>query len=53
LKKGFSARKGDLIGPSFGYINDIQSEKVIVAEKLRNYLGVTVTKEHSIEYYKD
>ncbi len=50
---GFSARKGDLIGPSSGYINDIQSEKVIVVEKLRNYLGVTVTKEHSIGFSKD
>ena len=52
-QKGFSARKGDLIGPSFGYIDDIQSEKVLVVEKLRNYLGVTVTKERSIEYSKD
>lgn len=50
---GFSARKGDLIGPSFGHIDDIQSEKVVVVEKLRNYLGVTVTKEHSIEFSKD
>jgi Tfp pilus assembly protein PilP len=50
---GYSARKGDLIGPSFGYIDDIQSEKVIVVEKLRNYLGVTVTKERSIEFSKD
>jgi hypothetical protein len=52
-QKGFSARKGDLIGPFFGYIDDIQPEKVIVVEKLRNYLGVTVTKERSIEYSKD
>jgi hypothetical protein len=52
-QKGFSARKGDLIGPFFGYIDEIQSEKVVVVEKLRNYLGVTVTKERSIEYSKD
>ena len=52
-QKGFSARKGDLIGPSFGYIDDIQSEKVIVVEKLRNYLGITVRKERSIKYSKD
>ncbi len=52
-QKGFSARKGDLIGPSFGYIDDIQSEKVIVVEKLRNYMGVTVTKEHSLEFSID
>ncbi|MBC8287728.1 MAG: pilus assembly protein PilP [Nitrospinae bacterium] len=52
-KTGFSARKGDLIGPFFGYIDDIQPEKVVVVEKLRNYLGTTITRERSIEFSKD
>jgi Tfp pilus assembly protein PilP len=50
---GFSARKGDLIGPFFGQIDDIQPEKVIVVEKSRNYLGVPLTRQHSIGLGKD
>ncbi|PIP72953.1 MAG: hypothetical protein COW89_03655, partial [Nitrospinae bacterium CG22_combo_CG10-13_8_21_14_all_47_10] len=50
---GFSARKGDLIGPFFGQIDDIQPEKVIIIEKSRNYLGVPLTRQHSIGLGKD
>lgn len=52
-QRGYSARKGDLVGPAFGHIIDIQPEKVIVEEILRNYLGVTMRKEHSIEFSKN
>ncbi len=52
-KTGFSARKGDLIGPSYGYIDDIQTERVIVVEKSRNYLGITLTKTRSIGFSKE
>jgi hypothetical protein len=52
-KEIFSARKGNLIGPSFGHIYNIQPEKVMVLEKSQNNLWVTVKKEHYIEFSKD
>ncbi len=52
-KQGYSVRKGDPIGPDFGYIDDIELEQVIVVEKARNYLGDTVTKQRTLGLYKD
>lgn len=51
-KKGYSVRKGDMIGPDFGYVDDIQFEQVVVVEKARNYLGKTITKKHSIPIFR-
>jgi len=51
--EGYSVRKGDRIGPNFGYVDDIQLEQVIVVEKARDYLGNTITKQHAIDLYRE
>ena len=51
--EGYSVRKGDRIGPDFGYVDDIQLEQVIVVEKARDYLGNTITKQHAIDLYRE
>jgi Tfp pilus assembly protein PilP len=51
--EGYSVRKGDRIGPDFGYVDDIQLEQVIVVEKARDYLGNTITKQRAIDLYRE
>jgi len=48
--KGYSVVKGDLIGPKFGSVEEIQSERIIVIEKSRDYLGNILTRERTIEF---
>ncbi|MBT3921031.1 MAG: hypothetical protein HOF21_00485 [Nitrospina sp.] len=50
--KGYTVRKGDRIGPNFGYVDDIQLNQVVVLEKARDYLGIAVTNKHSIALYQ-
>ncbi len=50
--KGYSVRKGDMIGPAYGYVDDIQFDKVIVVEEARDYLGNIITKKHPIGLFK-
>jgi hypothetical protein len=49
---GYAVRLGDRVGPVFGYVDEIQSEQVIVVEKFRNYLGHTLTNQQVIEFYQ-
>jgi Tfp pilus assembly protein PilP len=51
-KQGYSVRKGDIIGPNLGSVDDIQFERVIVVEKARDYLGNTLIKKHPIVLFK-
>ena len=37
--KGYSVKKGDLLGPSFGAVEEVKDGQVIVIEKFRDYLG--------------
>lgn len=36
---GYAVKKGDRVGPFFGYVKEIQSDQVIVIEEFRDYLG--------------
>ena len=49
-KKGHAVEKGDIIGPKFGFIDEIRSEKIIVIEKSRDYLGNILTRQRTIEF---
>jgi Tfp pilus assembly protein PilP len=49
-KKGHAVGKGDIIGPKFGFIDEIQSERIIVIEKSRDYLGNILTRQRTIEF---
>ncbi|MBT5375955.1 MAG: DUF2059 domain-containing protein [Nitrospinaceae bacterium] len=49
---GYVVRKGDLVGPAFGYVGEIQDEKIIVLEKFRNYYGNILTKRQIIEFFQ-
>lgn len=49
---GYAVRKGDKIGPSFGYVGEVQAEQVIVVEKFRDYLGNILTNQKVIEFYE-
>ncbi len=51
-KTGYAVRKGDLIGPFFGYVDEIQDEQVIVVEKFRDYLGNIRTNQKIIEFFQ-
>ena len=50
---GYAVRKGDKIGPSFGYVDEVQAEQVIVVEKFRDYLGNILTNQKVIGFYED
>jgi Tfp pilus assembly protein PilP len=50
--KGYSVRKGDSIGPNFGYVDEIKLDQVLVLEKARDYLGNIKTKQHTIELFE-
>jgi Tfp pilus assembly protein PilP len=49
-KKGHAVGKGDIIGPKFGFVDEIQSERIIVIEKSRDYLGNILTRQRTIEF---
>ncbi|MEK9630232.1 MAG: pilus assembly protein PilP, partial [Nitrospinota bacterium] len=48
--KGHVVDKGDLIGPRFGFVDEVQPEKIIVIEKSRDYLGNILTRQRTIEF---
>ena len=48
--KGHAVGKGDIIGPKFGFVDEIQSERIIVIEKSRDYLGKILTRQRTIEF---
>ena len=50
--KGYTVRKGDRVGPNYGYVDDIQLNQVVVLEKALDYLGISVTNKHSIALYQ-
>ncbi len=47
---GHAVRKGDIIGPRFGSVDEIQAERIIVIEKSRDYLGNVLTRQKTIEF---
>ena len=47
---GYAVKKGDQIGPFFGYVKEIQSDQVIVIEKFRDYLGNILTNQKIIQF---
>ena len=49
-KKGHAVEKGDIIGPKYGFIDEIRSERIIVIEKSRDYLGNILTRQKTIEF---
>jgi hypothetical protein len=49
-KKGHVVEKGDIIGPKFGFIDEIRSERIIVIEKFRDYLGNILTRQRTIRF---
>jgi hypothetical protein len=49
-KKGHVVEKGDIIGPQYGFIDEIRSERIIVIEKFRDYLGNILTHQKTIEF---
>jgi Tfp pilus assembly protein PilP len=49
-KKGHAVGMGDIIGPKFGFVDEIQSERIIVIEKSRDYLGNILTRQRTIEF---
>nr|MBC8282859.1 pilus assembly protein PilP [Nitrospinota bacterium] len=50
--KGHVVGEGDLIGPRFGFVDEVQSEKIIVIEKSRDYLGNILTRQRTIEFFQ-
>ena len=52
-QKGYVVNKGDLIGPMFGFVDKVQSDKIIVIEKSRNYLGIILTRQRTLEFAKN
>jgi len=49
-RKGHVVDEGDLIGPRFGLVNEVQPERIIVIEKSRDYLGNILTRQRTIEF---
>jgi hypothetical protein len=47
---GYAVKKGDRIGPFFGYVEEIKRDQVIVIEEFRNYLGKIVTNQKIIQF---
>ena len=52
-QKGYVVEKGKLIGPMFGFVQEIQPERIIVVEKSRNYFGNILTKQRTLEFTKN
>ena len=47
---GYAVRKGDLVGPSFGYVEDVLDGQIIVVEEFRDYLGNILTNQKIIQF---
>ena len=52
-QKGYVVNEGNLIGPMFGFVDEVHPEKIIVIEKFRNYLGNILTIEKILEFAKN
>ena len=52
-QKGYVVDEGKLIGPMFGFVQEVQPERIIVIEKYRNYLGNILTKQRTLEFEKN
>jgi Tfp pilus assembly protein PilP len=51
--KGYSVKKGDLLGPSFGAVEEVKNGQVIVIEKFRDYLGNILKNKEVIKINRD
>ena len=49
-KKGHSVREGTIIGPKFGIVESVDQEKVVVVERVRDYLGNIITETVDMEF---
>ena len=49
-QKGHSVKEGTIIGPKFGIVESVDQEKVVVIERVRDYLGNIITKTVDIEF---
>lgn len=47
---GYAVKEGDRVGPFFGYVQEIQSDQVIVIEEFRDYLGNILTNKKIIQF---
>ena len=52
-QKGYVVDEGKIIGPMFGFVKEVQPERIIVIEKSRNYLGNILTKQRTLEFAKN
>ena len=52
-QKGYVVDAGKLIGPMFGFVQEVQAVRIIVIEKSRNYLGNILTKQRTLEFVKN
>jgi hypothetical protein len=50
---GYSVKKGDLLGPSFGAVEEVKDGQVIVIEKFRDYLGNILKNKKVIKINRD
>jgi Tfp pilus assembly protein PilP len=48
--KGHSVMAGTVIGPKFGVVESVDQEKVVVIERVRDYLGNIITKTVDMEF---
>ena len=48
--KGHSVMEGTVIGPKFGIVESVDQEKVVVIERVRDYLGNIITKTVDMEF---
>jgi hypothetical protein len=46
----YTLRKGDLIGPSFGTVEEVKDGEVVVSEKFRDYLGNILENQKRIQF---
>jgi hypothetical protein len=49
-QKGHSVKEGSVIGPKFGIVESVDQEKVVVIERVRDYLGNIITKTVDMEF---
>jgi hypothetical protein len=47
---GYTVKKGDLVGPYFGTVNEIKDGQVIVVEKFKDYLGNILKNQKIIRF---
>jgi hypothetical protein len=50
---GYSVKKGDLLGPSFGAVEEVKDGQVIIIEKFRDYLGNILKNKKVIKINRD